>query len=165
LKVWQVLKTLIGGIIILYLQVLFMPKLAIGGIIPNLFLGWIVYQVWHKQMNMLIPILFVLGLCLDLTDPAQLGLQTILFIILAIGADEFHRPLEKDSYLTLALSVGLVCFLYSILLYFVFGLQSSFSGKLILLNLGLFFYNLVIALLVTFTCEFISHLRLDFRDE
>jgi rod shape-determining protein MreD len=163
MKVWLIARTLLSGVILLYLQVLIMPRLAIAGIIPNLFLGWIVYQVWSKPMQFLIPIIFVLGICFDLTTPNLLGLQTILFILLAVGVDEFHRPLEKDSFVTMAITLGLGCIAYSLLMFIVYGILSGFTGKLVLLLLGMFLYNLLTAICVTSAFVFVSHLRLDFR--
>lgn len=163
MAVWLVIRTLISGIIILYLQILFMPKVAIAGITPNIFLGWIVYQVWKKPVNVLIPILFVLGICYDLTMPTMLGLQTILFILLTIGVDEFHRPLEKDSFITMAISLGLVSIIYSIIIYIVYGIQSGFDTKLFLTFLGMIIYNYFWGVLTTTFFILISHLKLDFR--
>jgi rod shape-determining protein MreD len=160
---WLVVRTLISGIIILYLQVLLMPRFAIAGIVPNLFLGWIVYQVWRKPVNLLAPMIFVLGLCYDLTMPSTLGLQTALFILLAVGVDEFHRPLEKDSYITMAITLGLVCIAYSLMMYVVYGLQSGFSPKLVVTLLGMTLYNLIVCSLLTVVLVFISNLKLDFR--
>jgi rod shape-determining protein MreD len=163
MAVWLVIRTLISGIIILYIQILFMPRLEILGVTPNLFLGWIVYQVWKKPVNMLIPILFVLGVCYDLTMPTMLGLQTILFILLAIGVDEFHRPLEKDSYITMAITLGLVSIVYSLILFVVYGIQSGFSPGLFLSMLFLILYNCIVSAISSAIFVFISHLKLDFR--
>jgi rod shape-determining protein MreD len=163
MAVWLVIRTLISGIVILYLQILLMPKVSIAGITPNLFLGWIVYQVWRKPVNMLIPILFVLGVCYDLTMPTMLGLQTFLFILLAVGVDEFHRPLEKDSYITMAITLGLVSFVYAIIMFIVYGIQSGFSAMLFLTLLGMIIYNYVWGILTTALFVLISHLKLDFR--
>jgi len=163
MAVWLVIRTLISGIIVLYLQILFMPKVTIAGITPNLFLGWIVYQVWKKPVNMLIPILFVLGVCYDLTMPTMLGLQTSLYILLAVGVDEFHRPLEKDSFISMGITLGLVSFVYAIVMFIVYGIQSGFSATLFLTLLGLFIYNYIWGILTTALFMLISHLKLDFR--
>ena len=160
---WLIIRTLLSGIIILYIQILFMPRMIIAGVIPNLFLGWIVYQVWRKPVNMLVPILFVLGVCYDLTMPTTLGLQTLLFILLAVGVDEFHRPLEKDSYITMAITLGLVSIIYSIALFVVYGIQSGFTGTLFLSMLFLILYNSIVSALITAFFVFVSHLKLDFR--
>jgi len=160
---WLIFRTLRSGVAVLYLQVLIMPELAIAGIIPNLFLGWIVYQVWRKPVNLIVPILFILGICYDLTMPTTLGLQTALFILLAVGVDEFHRPLEKDSYITMAITIGLVCITYSLLMFPVYGFMAGFGLKLILMLLGMTLYNLVVSSVFTFLLVLISHLKLDFR--
>lgn len=163
MAVWLVIRTLISGIIILYLQILFMPKVTIAGITPNLFLSWIVYQVWRKPVNMLIPILFILGICYDLTMPTMLGLQTILLILLVVGVDEFHRPLEKDSYITMAISLGLACIVYSTAMFIVYGIQTGFNTTLFLTFFGMIVYNYIWAIFITALYVLISHLKLDFR--
>jgi rod shape-determining protein MreD len=165
MKLWLIIRTLFSGFVILYLQVLVAPRLAIAGITPNFFLGWIVYEVWRKPVNVLIPIIFLLGLCYDLTMPTLLGLQTSLFILLAVGVDEFHRPLEKDSFITMGITLGLACFTYSILMYIAFGIQSGFSFHLLLMILGLLAYNLVASALISIVLVSVSHLKLDFRHE
>ena len=160
---WLIIRTLLSGVLFLYLQVLFMPHLAIGGIIPNLFLGWLVYQVWRKPVNMIVPIIFLLGLCYDITMPETLGLQTTLLVLLAVGIDVFHRPLEKDSYITMGITVGLVSLAYSVLIFPVYGFLAGFSGKLILSMLGLALYNMVVSAAVTLILVLVSNLKLDFR--
>jgi rod shape-determining protein MreD len=164
-KYWLIIRTMLSGIVILYLQVLLMPRLSIGNVTPNLFLGWIVYQVWRKPVSVLVPIIFILGLCYDLTNPTLLGIQTAVFIILAVGVDEFHRPLEKDSFITMAITLGLANLVYSLLMYVIYGLQSGFSFNLLLHILGMTSYNLGISALLTAALVSISHLKLDFRHE
>jgi rod shape-determining protein MreD len=160
---WLIIRTLVSGIVILYLQVLFAPKLAVAGVTPNLFLGWIVYQVWRKPAALLIPIIFILGVCYDLTMPTMLGLQTILFILVAVGVDEFHRPLEQDSYITMALTLGLAVIAYSLMIFIVYGISSGFNLELFLLFLVTVFYNLIASAVMTALLISISHLKLDFR--
>ncbi len=160
---WLVVRTLVSGIVILYLQVLLVPNIAVGGVTPNLFLGWIVYQVWRKPASMLIPMIFLLGICYDLTMPAMLGLQTTLFILLAVGVDEFHRPLEKDSYITMGISLGLACVLYSLFIYIVYGILTGFTLSLFFTFWGMIFYNLIASAVMTALLISISHLKLDFR--
>jgi rod shape-determining protein MreD len=162
-KFWLIIRTFVSGIILLYLQVLIIPHLAIGGIIPNLFIGWIVYQVWRKPVSVLIPILFMLGVCYDLTMPTQLGLQTLIFILLAVGVDEFHRPLEKDSFITMGITLGIACLAYAIVMYIVQGLLQNFSFELILLTAGMFVYNLIASAFLCIALVLISNLKLDFR--
>ena len=130
---------------------------------PNLFLGWIVYQVWRKPVNLIVPLLFFLGLCYDLMMPTMLGLQTMIFILLAVGVDEFHRPLEKDSYITMAITLVLACFVYSLFIFIVYGIQSGFSLQLFLMFLGMLVYNLIISAVVAAAFVFVSLLKLDFR--
>ncbi len=160
---WQIIRTLISGIIVLYLQILVMPQWTVAGITPNLFLGWIMFEVWRKPVNVLIPIIFLLGICYDLTTPTLLGMHTIIFILLAFGVDEFHRPLEKDSYITMAITLGLVVIAYSLYIFIVFGLQTEFSFSLFLIMLGMIIYNLLISTIFTGLLVFISNLKLDFR--
>jgi len=160
---WQVIRTLFSGIIILYLQILFVPKIAVAGVMPNLFLGWIVYQVWRKPMGLIVPLVFFLGICYDLMMPTLLGLQTMSFILLAVGIDEFHRPLEQDSYITMAITLGLAVVVYSLLIFIVHGIQSGFSLQLFIIFLGMIVYNLVVSALVAAAFVFVSLLRLDFR--
>jgi len=160
---WSIIRTLISGIVILYLQILFVPKIDIAGVTPNLFLGWIVYQVWRKPVSVLIPMLFLLGICYDLTMPTMLGLQTLIFILLAIGVDEFHRPLEKDSYITMMITLGLACLIYSLFIFVVYGIQSEFSSQLFLLTMGMIVYNIITSAIIAAVFVFVSHLRLDFQ--
>jgi len=164
MTLWMILTTLVSGIIILYLQILVVPEMAVAGVMPNLFLGWIVYQVWRKPVNLIVPILFVLGICYDLMMPSMLGMQTMIFILLAVGVDEFHRPLEKDSYITMSITLLLVSIVYSLFIFIVYGIQSGFSLQLFLMFLGMIAYNIFISAIVTAVFVFISLLKLDFRN-
>jgi len=160
---WIVARTLIAGLIIMYLQILLVQKFSIAGVMPNLFLGWLAFEVGRKPLNMLIPIIFILGICYDLTMPSMLGMQTIIFILLTVGIDEFRRPLEKDSYITTGITIGLACLVYSLYVFIVYGIHSGFSLLLFVYFWGMFFYNLITAALMTAFLILLSHLRLDFR--
>lgn len=140
-----------------------MPAVAIAGIIPNLFLGWLVYQVWHKPVKIIVPVIFVLGMCFDLTMPDMLGLQSLLMILMSIGIDEFHKPLEKDSFISMLITIGLVSIFYALFMFVVYGVQAGFGGKLLLSLLIMVFYNAVTAVLVCAVFVFLSRLKLDFR--
>lgn len=164
MTLWLILRTLVSGIIILYLQILVVPEMAVAGVMPNLFLGWIVYQVWRKPVNLIVPILFVLGICYDLMMPSMLGMQTMIFILLAVGVDEFHRPLEKDSYITMSITLVLASIVYSLFIFIVYGIQSGFSLQLFLMFLGMIAFNIFISAIVTAAFVFVSLLKLDFRN-
>ncbi len=159
--IWKYVRTFFSGIIILYLQVLVMPKFAAAGVIPNLFLGWIVYQVLNRDLRYLAPVLLIIGICYDLTIPNMLGLQSMLFILLAIVVEEFHRPLEKESYLTMLITLVLINLIYAALIYLVYGVQAGFSGGLFLSFLVMVFYNFFGSVIVLAVFIFVSHLRLD----
>ena len=161
--IWLILRTLISGIIILYIQVLMMPTLAVLGNIPVLFLGWIVYQVWSKPLSILLPILFVLGVCFDLTMPHMLGLQTLVFVLLAIGVDEINKPLEKESFISMLITLGLVNIIYALAMFLVYGIQSGFGGKLWLSLLIMLPYNAIVSVIVCSIYVFLSRLKLDFN--
>lgn len=161
---WLILRTFISGVIILYMQVLVMPGLAIAGIIPNLFLGWLVYQVWSKPRQAVIPIAFIVGLCFDLLTPEMLGLQALIFVLLAIGIDEFHKPLDKESIISILITIGLANLVYALAMYLVYGVQSGFGMSLFLSFLVMLCYNLVSSVLVSAVYFFVSRLKLDFRN-
>jgi rod shape-determining protein MreD len=164
LLIWLILRTLFSGIIILYLQALVMPGLAVKGIIPNLFLGWLVFQVWFKPRQVVIPLAFILGLCFDLTTPDMLGLQALLFVLLAIGIGEFHKPLDKDSFISILITLGLENIVYAVAVFLVYGVQSGFGIALLGSFLVMLFYNLVVSVIVCAIYVFVSRLKLDFRN-
>jgi len=163
MRFWQVVRLIISGLIVLYLQILVMPRLAIAGVIPNLFLGWIVFQVWNRPLAIFTPILLIMGICYDLTTPHYLGLQTLLFLLLAIGIDEFHKPLEKDNLLTMLITVSLTVIIYSLLMFVLNGIFFGFSLRLFLLSLGGFFYNLTATATTVAVFTLISLIRLDIQ--
>lgn len=152
--------TFIQGIFFLYMQILLMPSLEIMGVIPNILLPWMIYTVWKKPLSLAIVVCFVIALLYDVSYPLFFGLQSMLFVLLAVGIDLFRIPFEEKSVVARLLTIALVNIVYALLTYLTFGLQSGFNPLLRNVSLLGFLYNLMLSLAVFWFMIFLSKLRI-----
>ncbi len=152
--------TIIQGIVFLYAQLLIMPALEIMGVIPNILLPWMIYTVWKKPFTLAVVVSFLIALLYDVTYPVFFGMQSFLFVLLAVGIDLFRIPFEEKSVFARILTLILVNFLYAILCFLVFGMQSGFAGTLLNVSIVGFFYNLLISFVIFWLMIFLAKLRI-----
>jgi len=157
--VWKYLWTFVLGIVFLYLQVLVMPALSIGGISTNILLPWLIYCVWMKPINVAAVTGFVIGLMYDSTMPSSFGLNAIIFVILCVVIDLFRKPFEAESMVAKLLTLLTANVVYALISHLVLGLSFGFDTKLFNLILLGFIYNLAFSFVFFFVMKFLSRLR------
>jgi len=162
---WKHIWTFIFGLIIFYLQVLIMPALEIAGVIPLIFIPWIVYIIWTRDYNASLIIIFLIGLLYDTTIPETFGMYTFIFIIIGIVIDLFRKPFESKSVVAQILSILLANIIFHLISYFIWGISYSFTSSLISTIMLAFFYNLAMSMVVYWTIYLISHLRIELKHD
>gem|GEM_PF-207438 len=156
----SILWTFLLGLAYLYAQLLVMPAIAIAGVIPNILIPWLTYLVWTRSRNHALILGFVIGIMFDTTHPETFGMHALLFCLLALAIDAFRKPFETDSVVAKILTIGIANLIFSIVEFIIFGMSNGFGGKLSLLSLGSFFYNVCISFVVFWGMQLLSKVRL-----
>ncbi len=142
----RTIKYVIVAILIIYWQLLIAYKFTIYGISPNFLIPYVIFLSLKTNTGVSVPIIFFLGLSLDLTYPALLGLNTISFIIMSYLVNRFHHTINKER-----LSIVFFCILIlNFIHYFIFFLYYLFSNQVVFSSfsniLFAFLYNSVVTI-------------------
>ncbi len=156
----SILWTFLLGLAYLYAQLLVMPVLEISGVIPNVLLPWLIYLVWTRSRDHALILGFVIGTMFDATHPDTFGMHALLFCLLTLAIDAFRKPFEVDSIVAKILTIGLANLIFSLVQLVIFGMAYGFGGKLMLLSLGGFLYNLLFSFVVFWGMQLLSKVRL-----
>jgi len=155
----RALKHIFLAVILLYLQVLFAPKLTILGVVPNLVFPLIVLVGISFPRNFAISIAFFTGLALDLLNPAQLGLNTIGMLIISQLSFEHNKNINKERIVMVFLTLLLLCLIYE-LPFLLYNLFVPGTGSLIFLkSFIVILYNGVASLLLVYLYYLITRLK------
>ncbi len=152
--------TIIQGLIFLYLQLWVMPVLEIWGVIPNIILPWMIYTVWKKPWVMALSVSFFIAILYDVSYPVLFGLQSLLFMLLAVLIDLIRIPFEEQSVVARMLTLAVVNLFYSALSYLAYGLQSGFDITFTTLSTWGFIYNLACSFAIFWLMIFLAKLRI-----
>jgi len=150
----------VSGLLFLYLQVLLMPSLAIGGITPIILLPWLIHTVWKHQQDLSLPIVFLVGLLYDTQLPATFGMHALFFCLLALMINFLRIPFEQESIVAKLIAVASTNLIFSVLSFFGNGLSWGFDSKLYALSAGAFLYNLIFSIIIFAIMQVMSHLRI-----
>ena len=151
--------TLVQGLFFFYLQLLVMPALQIFGVIPNVLLPWMIYTVWKKPYTLAVICVFIIILLYDAMYPLVFGLNSLIFMLLAVGIDLFRIPFEEKSVVARVLTLVLANIIFALFLYLAMGIQSGFSGSLAGVSLFGFLYNTFTSFAVFWLMIFLARLR------
>lgn len=158
--IWKGLFSFLLGLLFFYLQVLIMPALAIGRIVPNILIPWMIFTLWTKPQNIALSVGFLIALLYDTLYPSTFGLNALLFTIMGVAVNLFRMPFEQDSVVAKLLTIAAANLIFSLLNLMGYGLMWGFGMGLFLLNLGAFVYNLIFSLIIFWAMQLISRLRI-----
>ncbi|MCK9557309.1 MAG: rod shape-determining protein MreD [Candidatus Cloacimonetes bacterium] len=150
----------LGGLFLLYVQVLFMPALAIANVVPLILLPWLIYTVWKQAWELSLPVVFIIGLMYDTLNPSLFGLHALFFVLLAVLIDVLRIPFEQDSTVAKLIAIASTNLIFSLLYLLAQGLSWGFDAKVYRLAALGFLYNLIFSLLFFSMMQFISKLRI-----
>lgn len=148
------------GLVFLYIQLLLMPGLALGGVIPNILLAWLIFNIWSKPTGVSSVSAFLIGIMYDTTLPSTFGMNTLIFVLLCVIIDLFRKPFEVDSIVAKILTLVIGNLVYAVIMHLIMGLGFGFTGELFRLVLISFAYNLGLSFVVFWAMTFLSKLRL-----
>ncbi|MCB5253166.1 MAG: rod shape-determining protein MreD [Candidatus Cloacimonadaceae bacterium] len=161
----KALKAFLTGLLFLYIQILAMPVLAIGNVVPLILLPWLIATVWKHPQEISLPVVFLIGLMYDTQLPGTFGMHALLFCLLAVLINILRIPFEQDSIVAKLIAIASSNIVFALLSWLGYGLSWGFDGKLYWLSLAAFFYNLFFSLIIFTLMQLISRLRLVMIDE
>ncbi len=161
----KALKAFAVGLLFLYIQILAMPALAIGNVVPLILLPWLIATVWKHPQEISLPVIFLIGLMYDTQLPGTFGMHALLFCLLAVLINTLRIPFEQDSMVAKLIAIGSSNVVFSLLSLLGYGMSWGFESRLYWLSLGAFLYNLIFSLIVFTLMQLISRLRLVVVDE
>ncbi len=118
------IKIIILSIILLYLQVLFIPQISVFGNYFNILLPLIVLIATKSNFNFSLILTFFIALSFDLIYPYTLGLNGIIFLIINFVLLTYRNYFNFNNFLILLL----IMFAVNILYYFTIFIYFLFSG-------------------------------------
>jgi len=160
----KLVKLIIWGLIALYLQVLFIPKLSLGGIEPNLMIPFIIFCSITLPESPSLLIAFLGGLGLDILQPEVFGIYSFSFIIIAFIVSRLHQNVNKKQVGLIAISLFFINFIFSFLIFWAYAIQVEISFTLLLNSALATFYNWLFSFVMIYLLVFWDRLRVSIND-
>ena len=163
--VWKGIWSFILGLFFLYLQILVMPALALFKAIPFILLPWMIYIVWTRPRNFALIVVFIIGMMFDTVNPMSFGFYSLLFCLLVLVIQEFRKHFEAESGVAKLLAIGIANFIFSVLQLVMYGVTFGFDGELLAKSLVGFGYNVIVSIVVFWSMQLISKVRLTINND
>jgi len=151
------IRNIIFGTIIFYLQLLFMPKLSLFGIIPDIYIPFVIILGQKNRLIESVPIVLFFGIAGDLFYPELLGLHTFGLLIITILVNKFHHSINKGKLVSVLSSISIIIIFMMMITFISF--FWSFNDTYFLC-IRYFLYNLVFATFSVYFYAVISRVRL-----
>lgn len=113
-KTLIIISLFIAFLIIYFLQANFFQWFTIAGIMPNLFVIFILFISLFTGMKIGISCGFLCGLFLDIVLGKNLGTYTIMFTIISALGVYFDKNFSKDSRITIMIMVASATLLFEL---------------------------------------------------
>ncbi len=156
----KILRYFILGILLLYFQIMLAPKFVLYGIIPNFFLAYLVYLNIRLDRKIALPIVFLLGLALDLTYPSLLGMNVFAFIFISLLIDSYHENINKKRFIIVILGMILVNIVYYSIFVFYHITSSLILPRFFLLAIFAVIYNTIFTTITLYFFIIVEKIRL-----
>lgn len=154
------LRTFFLGLVFLYIQILVMPVIALGSVIPLILLPWLIYVVWSRPPAIALVVSFWVALMYDTLNPATFGMHALLFCFLAVLINFLRIPFEQDSMVAKLIAIATSNLVFALLSLLGNGISWGFDAILYRLSGLALLYNLFFSFVVFFAMQLISKLRL-----
>ncbi len=160
----KLVKFISWAIIILYLQVLVVPRLAIAGAEPNLIVPFIIFISSMLGATSSLTISFFLGMSIDILNPELFGLNTLIYIIISYIVIRIHPNVNKIQLTLVALSILMLNAIYLILFLISYFILSYITFQFFLNMLISFIYNSIFSFAIILLLAFLDRLHFKLYD-
>jgi rod shape-determining protein MreD len=161
----KTVRSIAIAVILLYLQVLVISPVNGTAIIPNLLIGYIVFQSMYLGKSSALLIAFFIGLALDLVTPFTLGVNCLIFLLLTQVVYATHSLIDKEKFTNNITAIVGVNFLFYVITYIAFSIADSFSANMIWLFVINVILNSIITFIITYILIFIHKLKITFDED
>ena len=137
--------------VIYFLQSNFFNWFTIAGIMPNLFVIFVLFVGLFGNRNMTIVYSCILGIILDLLFEEKVGVNLIGFVLVGIVATVFDKNFSKDSRVTIMFMVFGSTIFFEIVTYFMSYVLYSVNMEVFKFTIILIvevIYNILITIIV-----------------
>ncbi|MFA5498669.1 MAG: rod shape-determining protein MreD [Candidatus Cloacimonadia bacterium] len=156
----RLIKFFLSGVLLLYLQILFAPKLAILGVVPFFLIPYVIFVSIHLGLLESTIITFLIGLSFDLINPLLLGANTFLLLLLTYFVQRYHATVNKDKFIPILINISIINVFYFIPLVFIRTVIIEFNAAVFYLFLVELIYNIVITIVSLYLFTIIHKLKL-----
>lgn len=116
-KIFIMISLFITFLIIYFLQANFFPNIPIAGIVPNLFIIFMLFIGLYTKQSVSIFFGVVCGIFLDSVYGQSIGLTAVMLALVGFLGSYFDKNFSKNNKLTILLMVIGVTFFYEFGLY------------------------------------------------
>lgn len=117
-KTISIISLILLFFILYFLQINFFSWFNIAGIKPNLFIVLELFIALFVGRKVAMPYGFIMGLYLDVLTGSQIGISSLMFMLIGFLGEYFDKSFSKESKLTILLMVAGCTFGYEIVVYF-----------------------------------------------
>jgi len=158
------IRFIILGVMLVYIQHFSADNISFMNITPNLLLPLIIYISIFKKTVPALIFAFLLGIVIDLNNPACFGITTFLFIVIAFVLANIKSMISKGqllAYLSVILSTNFLFFLFSNLIIYIFQINQTFPiGEILILSI----YNTFLSVLMIAIFNYINKLSIRLKE-
>ena len=94
---FEVVRMALLAFVLLISQTTWLPRIAVFGVIPDLFVGFVFYITLRRGASWGLWTAFFLGLLIDVEDPQRLGLHSLAYCVVVLAVDRWLRNFDRTS--------------------------------------------------------------------
>ena len=128
---WIVISLILLFLVLYFLQVNFFCWFTIAGVMPNLFVIYLLFIGLFGGKRLGIPLGILFGLCLDFFTSKQIGISAIMLGSIGALAGFLDKNFSKDSRITILLMITGVTAIYEVGVYVMNYLIASSSIEIL----------------------------------
>lgn len=157
------LRSILFGLIFLFLQIFKTSDLSIWGISPNYLIAYAAYLGAYLEEKYALPLVFLLGVGYDLMMPETLGINTLLLVLICWATIFLKKSILEPKLIT----VSVLALAYNIFYYLIFGLFYSLQTENVSFLVTIFglsvLINSIYTIMLFYILLLLSHLKLVIR--
>ena len=153
----NIIRNGVFGTIVFYFQLFLMPRISMFGIIPDLYIPFVIILGQKDSLIDSVPLILFFGIAGDLFYPELLGLHTFGLIISVIFVHKYHQSINKEKFISVISSIAIIIIFMTIINFSI--LFGTIKAKYFLF-FRYFSYNLIITTFSVYFYAVISRLRL-----
>lgn len=146
-----VISLIIAFFIIYFLQVNIFPNFTIFGVVPNLFVIFILFVGLFTNQLVGMSFAVALGIMIDCIYSKEIGITAIMFCIIAYLASYFDKNFSKDNKLTIIIMVAISTLIYELGHYYIDSTIAEYDREMILFFKIIIFeiiYNVLLSIIL-----------------